>query len=613
MAWIEYLVPGVITIGLIAFVLLYYRRFAISKKTGAGLQKYSDSTSNSYTEIHSKKELSDTGLASNFTILYRSQRTNKESFKLNSLPTLYEPIWRPTNVKVYYRQKICAVCGQSIDMSYHRTGWARCLATNKLVHGHCYTYAARHTSIPNWCAVCGGPCTSGSAMRIEGIEFDHEKIGKVNMTVPDKITFRHEQKLIESATNRQERISGWSQERLEQGRVLILGAGAIGNEAVKNLALMGLGYMLVADMDYVDRSNLSRAILFQENDVQQHRSKADVVAKRAQLINVTPHAFVQSFHGDIVWQLGGGVFRRVDVVLGCLDNIEARIRANANCLFTGKPYLDGGILGLAGNLTAVHPPFTACWECTTSQRERELISNRYDSCSNVMRRDIEAGRLPTIQVASSIIAGFQTQEAVKIIQGKPWAAGYIIQYDASLSRPDLDVLAISRRPNCWCNYAEVVKNIIELPLSARNNTLRDLRDSLVQLGHADPRIALPDQFVVMRNCLKCSHQTPIMQPRFRLDTTVLVCPFCRAEGNEWINLVTIGQIDSKGLEAMEKGDKISEQIMNLPLLEVGFPELALVLFSSQEKAVNFEMMAELSADAVHVMGGDQYSEVRSSM
>src|SRR3954464_1338372 len=94
----------------------------------------------------------------------------------------------------------------------------------------------------------------------------------------------------ESATDRQERIQGWRQEYVINGRVLLLGAGALGNEAAKNLALMGLGYLFVADMDHITTSNLSRAVFFRKEDVQEQRAKADVVAQRSQALNVDEHA-----------------------------------------------------------------------------------------------------------------------------------------------------------------------------------------------------------------------------------------------------------------------------------------------------------------------------------
>ena len=418
---------------------------------------------------------------------------------------------------------------------------------------------------------------------------------------------------VESATDRQERISGWRQDRVAEGRVLLLGAGALGNEAAKNLALMGIGYMFVADMDSVSLSNLSRAVFFREGDAQEQRSKAEIVATRSKEINVTKNATVQTFQGDIVWQLGGGVFRRVDVVLGCLDNVEARMQANARCLFTHTPFLDGGILGLAGTLTAVHAPTTACWECTTTAHERANASSRYDSCSNVMRRDIESGRLPTVQVASSIIAGFQTQEAIKVIQGQEWAAGCIIQFDAGTKRPDLDVLTISRRPECWCNLANVIEHVSELPLSAKSNTLQDLITLLVEQGHTDPQIAFSSTFVVKRSCVRCQHQEAVLRPTFTLDTSTLVCSFCGAGGNEWIRLLTIDSTQHEEFQKLEIEDSkiLRNHILQFSLTDIGFPELALVSFSTADNPGTFNHIAELSADAAHVMGGEQYATVRS--
>ncbi len=423
----------------------------------------------------------------------------------------------------------------------------------------------------------------------------------------------------ENATDRQERINGWRQDRVVEGRVLVLGAGALGNETTKNLALMGLGYMLIADMDHISVSNLSRAVFFHKDDALEQRSKAEVVAKRAQALNVTKNAFAHTFQGDIVWQLGSGVFRRVDVVLGCLDNVEARMKANAQCLFTNTPFIDGGILGLAGTVTAVHPPSTACWECTTSTNERENASSRYDSCSRVMLRDIESGRLPTVQVASSIIAGFQAQEAVKVLQKQEWAAGCLIQYDSSLPRPYLDSLTIARRPGCWCNAAKPIEQVTELPLSASHNTLQDLLSSLLQQGYTNPQVAFPAPFVVARYCVKCQHQETVMRPNFLLDTTVLHCNLCGAEGNEWIRLLTIESTDIDDFEKVKTGVKIENavelrnEIMHFTLANLGFPPLALVLFSNENNWDFFNQVAELSADAAQVMGSEQFTTIRSRM
>ena len=61
-------------------------------------------------------------------------------------------------------------------------------------------------------------------------------------------------------------ISWWRQERLRDARVLVVGAGALGNEVMKNLVLLGLGTTYLIDLDVVEPSNLSRSVLFREQD-----------------------------------------------------------------------------------------------------------------------------------------------------------------------------------------------------------------------------------------------------------------------------------------------------------------------------------------------------------
>ena len=118
-------------------------------------------------------------------------------------------------------------------------------------------------------------------------------------------------------------ISWWDQERLRR-RGARDRRGALGNEIVKNLALLGVGHVFVADRDRVENSNLSRSILFRESDC--GRPKAEVAALRA--AEIYPEIKVQPFLGNIVYDLGAGVYRWADVILGGLDNREARVAIN---------------------------------------------------------------------------------------------------------------------------------------------------------------------------------------------------------------------------------------------------------------------------------------------
>src|SRR5829696_4293841 len=106
-------------------------------------------------------------------------------------------------------------------------------------------------------------------------------------------------------------IGWWDQDRLSRARVLVIGAGALGNEIIKNLALLGVGNVFVADMDRVENSNLSRSILYRESD--NGTPKAAAAARGAK--DIYPAINVQHFVGNIVHDLGLGVYRWADVVI----------------------------------------------------------------------------------------------------------------------------------------------------------------------------------------------------------------------------------------------------------------------------------------------------------
>ena len=131
-------------------------------------------------------------------------------------------------------------------------------------------------------------------------------------------------------------IAWWDQEKLAQARVLVVGAGALGNEVLKNLALMGLGHIYIVDFDQIEESNLTRSVLFRRNDC--GRSKAEAAASALKDLN--PDLEILALHADILTDLGLGMVAEMDVVMGCLDNREARLWLNRMCWKTGTPWID---------------------------------------------------------------------------------------------------------------------------------------------------------------------------------------------------------------------------------------------------------------------------------
>jgi molybdopterin/thiamine biosynthesis adenylyltransferase len=206
-------------------------------------------------------------------------------------------------------------------------------------------------------------------------------------------------------------ISWWQQETVRNATALVVGAGALGNEVLKNLALMGLGNLLIADFDTIEDSNLSRSVLFRERD--RGRRKVDVAAERVKELN--PDVKVQTWHGDINHAMGLGVFRQVDVIIGCLDNREARLSIDRFAQQVGRPWVDGAIQELMGIARIFWPARGgASYECTLTDHDYQMIGLRY-SCPLLARENILRGKVPTTPTSASIVAAFQTQEALKLI------------------------------------------------------------------------------------------------------------------------------------------------------------------------------------------------------
>src|SRR6478752_5335883 len=107
------------------------------------------------------------------------------------------------------------------------------------------------------------------------------------------------------------RISSWNHDRIRNASILVAGAGALGNEVLKNLALLGIGHIVVVDFDRVEISNLSRSVLFRETN--EGESKAATAASALRLLN--PDVEVSIINGDVSWEVGLGVFRRMDVMI----------------------------------------------------------------------------------------------------------------------------------------------------------------------------------------------------------------------------------------------------------------------------------------------------------
>jgi len=149
---------------------------------------------------------------------------------------------------------------------------------------------------------------------------------------------------------RQQLIDGWDQETLENSCLMIVGVGALGCEIAKDFALMGIGKLILVDLDTIETSNLSRQMLFRPGD--EGRPKAEVAAERLKEMNVYLEV---DFYFEKLQKLPMSVYEESDVVIAALDNFNARLDLNKICLRLKKPLIESGTVGFEGHVQIIIP------------------------------------------------------------------------------------------------------------------------------------------------------------------------------------------------------------------------------------------------------------------
>ena len=312
-------------------------------------------------------------------------------------------------------------------------------------------------------------------------------------------------------------IGWWDRKRLAEAKILLIGVGALGNEILKNLALLGVGGVFAADLDRIELSNLSRSVLFRESDI--GRGKAEVAAERAR--DIYPAMRVQPFQGNIVYDLGLGVFRWADVILGGLDNREARVSINRSAARVGKIWIDGAIERLSGVARVFDPAVGPCYECTMGENDWKMLEARR-SCALLSRSEIELGKVPTTPTTSSVIAGIQTQEAVKLLHGLDLLSGRGFVFDGVHHQSY--TVEYTRKDDCPSHDAFEPIDILDWSIAATKagDLLERVRGDL----GSDAVIETNQDLLDSLYCAACDRRETSRESPGRVNESAARCPVC---------------------------------------------------------------------------------------
>lgn len=391
----------------------------------------------------------------------------------------------------------------------------------------------------------------------------------------------------ENPTDRQERISWWSQEKLKNAKVMVVGAGAIGNETLKNLALLGIGHIFIVDFDTIATSNLSRTVLFRKEDV--GKRKAEVAAKRVKELAFNDDIKVDWFHGDLVWELGTGIFNEMDIVLGCLDNVEARMAINRQCWLAETPWIDSGMYELGMRVEFYHPPQLPCYECNLTPQQIINVNKRY-SCDQAKLKAFAEDKMPTTQITSAIVSAIQVQEAVKFLCGQEVVVGKKIYYQGKNN--DFDIFSKNVNESCTAHakYPEVI------PIALDNTiTLKDFLNFISQDTYSKEGASLDFRgdrtFVKKVSCRICASEIKIMRPTFRIDAEEFICKKCTVSGASYqeTNQDIPTEKETQELFNVENSE---EELLQLTLQQIGVPHMQIVAVLDRENKYKYYKLSD---------------------
>ena len=334
-------------------------------------------------------------------------------------------------------------------------------------------------------------------------------------------------------------------------RFVVVGAGALGNEVVKNLGLLGVGSVMVIDSDKIELSNLSRSVFFRPTDC--GRPKAEVLCHS--LSSICPDTRWE-FRNCEVADVGLGELADADLILSCVDNDLARVEAAWIALRLNIPMADAGLGGpdyWRGRVSFFAGRASACFCCKLSpRRRRELLALSLSTGHSCWATSATTAHPSTPTMAAIIGAlqvdfGLRCLNEIKTAEGQDFKSPTIeitLDSNSALAR---FVTPIS--PGCPFHGASSQRSV---PPGHARVSARELLDS-----HGAQAVDLDWPICLDARCLDCGSDWKPMK-RVAWLRRHGVCPLC---GSHRV-------LENRNISSLDR----NSPWVDTPLADLGLPQ-----------------------------------------
>lgn len=275
------------------------------------------------------------------------------------------------------------------------------------------------------------------------------------------------------------------QQKLNEARVLVVGAGGLGCAVLQNLVAAGVGFVGVVDGDTVEISNLSRQTLYKPSDV----GKSKVEAATAHLLEQNPEVTMRYWDNNFTSDNAFDIVAGFQFIVDCTDDVSTRYLINDVALVKGIPFVYASIHQFEGQLSVFNYRHGPTYRCLYPQQEKSEMQ----SCD-------DAGVLGVIPQLMGVL---QATEIIKMILGLETVySGVLLLYDGlegsferiSLQKNALEIQnglqrgLLLRKQMVVLEPGHMESDELQGALQSEENIIIDLREPYEEPQLEHPRI-----------------------------------------------------------------------------------------------------------------------------